>query len=97
MAGQSGHNTAVAAGAGALAAEALGTFMLTFSGTATVLAVHKLSAGSPTVFTAADDIAISIAFAFGIIAAVYVVASVSGAHINPAVTVALAAVRKGSR
>jgi hypothetical protein len=34
-----------------------------FSGTATVLAVHKLSAGSPTGFTAADDIAINIAFA----------------------------------
>jgi MIP family channel proteins len=94
MAGPSGHNAAVAAGAGALTAEALGTFMLTFSGTATVLAVHKLSARSPTDFTAADEIAISIAFAFGIIAAVYVVASVSGAHINPAVTVALAAVRK---
>jgi len=37
-----------------------------------------------------DDIAISIAFAFGLVAAVYVVASVSGAHLNPAVTVALA-------
>ena len=90
----SGHRTAVVAPGAALIAEALGTFMLTLSGTATVLAVHKLRGGVPTVFTAADDIAISMAFAFGVIAAVYVVASVSGAHLNPAVTVALAAVRK---
>lgn len=89
-----GHNPAVAATAGALTAEAVGTFMLTFSGTATLLAVRKLSSGAPTDFTAADDIAISVAFAFGVISAVYVVASVSGAHLNPAVTVALAAVRK---
>jgi glycerol uptake facilitator protein len=78
---------------GALAAEAVGTFMFTFSGTATVLAVHNLR-GAASGFTGIGDIAISIAFAFGVVAAVYVVASVSGAHINPAVTVALAAVRK---
>lgn len=84
---------APAATVGALAGEALGTFMFTFSGTATVLAVHKLNP-SVSGFTPVMDIAISLAFAFGVVAAVYVVASTSGAHINPAVTVALAAVRK---
>ncbi len=94
MAEPSGRDAAVVAIAGALTAEALGTFMLTFSGTATLLAVQKLRGGAPTGFTAADVVAICVAFAFGIVAAVYVVGSVSGAHINPAVTVALAAVRK---
>lgn len=77
--------------AGALTAETLGTFMFTFSGTATVLAVHTLRHTSSG-FTVVGDIAISIAFAFGVVAAVYLVARVSGAHINPAVTVGLAAV-----
>lgn len=76
--------------AGAVAAEALGTFVFTFSGTATVLAVHRLR--PHTGFTVVDDVAISLAFAFGVVAAVYLVASVSGAHINPAVTIALAVV-----
>jgi glycerol uptake facilitator-like aquaporin len=93
MAGRAGSDTAGVATAGALAAEAVGTFMFVFAGTATVLAVHKLNA-APTGFTAVDDIAISIAFAFGLVAAVYVVASASGAHVNPAVTVALATVRR---
>lgn len=93
MAGRAGGDTVGVATAGALAAEVVGTFMFVFAGTATVLAVHKLST-APTGFTAVDDIAISVAFAFGLVAAVYVVASASGAHVNPAVTVALAAVRK---
>jgi glycerol uptake facilitator-like aquaporin len=79
--------------AGALTAEMLGTFMFTLSGTATVLAVHTLRHTTGG-FTATGDIAISIAFAFGVVAAVYLVARVSGAHINPAVTVGLAAVGK---
>lgn len=93
MAGQPGTKTVRVGTAGALAAEAVGTFMFVFAGTATILAVHKLNA-VPTGLTAVDDIAISIAFAFGLVAAVYVVASASGAHLNPAVTVALATVRK---
>lgn len=76
---------------GALTAEAVGTFMFTFSGTATVLAIHHLRKAT-TGFTAVGDIAISVAFAFGVLAAVYTVAQISGAHINPAVTVALACV-----
>lgn len=77
--------------AGALTAETIGTFMFTFSGTATVLAVHTLR-HTKSGFTATGDIAISIAFAFGVVAAVYLVAKLSGAHINPAITIGLAAV-----
>jgi glycerol uptake facilitator-like aquaporin len=76
---------------GTLAAEAAGTFMLTFAGTATVLAVHQLQKGS-TGTTVLDDLTIGTAFAFGLIAAVYAVAGLSGAHLNPAITMGLAAV-----
>ena len=72
-----------------LAAETAGTFMLTFAGTATVLAVHQLQKGS-TGTTALDDLTIGAAFAFGLIAAVYAVAGLSGAHLNPAITTGLA-------
>lgn len=76
---------------GALVGEALGTFIFTFSGTGTVLAVHRLQ-HSQSGFTAVGDIAVCLAFALGVVAAVNLVSKVSGAHINPAVTVALAAV-----
>ncbi|MBO0776862.1 MAG: MIP family channel protein [Actinobacteria bacterium] len=93
MADQAMRRPLLATTTGACAAEVIGTFMFTFSGTATVLAVHKLSKTTGG-FTAVSDVAIAIAFAFGVVAAVYMVARVSGAHINPAVTVALAAVGK---
>lgn len=76
---------------GALAAEAAGTFMLVFAGTATVLAVHQLQKTAAGI-TGTDQIAICLAFAFGLIAAVYAVADLSGAHINPAITAGLASV-----
>jgi MIP family channel proteins len=76
----------------ALAAEAFGTFVLVLSGTATLLATARIAYG--TVPGVAAQIAVSVAFAFGILAAVYTVATVSGAHINPAVTVGLAAARE---
>ncbi|MBO0703364.1 MAG: aquaporin [Acidimicrobiaceae bacterium] len=72
---------------GAVLGEMLGTFIFVFSGTATALGIDKLHP-SPT-FTPEADIAVSLAFAFGVVAAVYVFAEVSGAHINPAVTIAL--------
>ncbi len=76
----------------ALAAELFGTFVLTLSGTATLLATAKIThSATPTVAT---QIAVSVAFGFGILAAVYTVATVSGAHINPAVTFGLATARE---
>lgn len=76
----------------ALAAEAFGTFVLVLSGTATLLATARIGHGSvPGVL---GQIAVAVAFGFGILAAVYTVATVSGAHINPAVTFGLAAARE---
>lgn len=76
----------------ALAAEVFGTFVLVLSGTATLLATARI--GNGTVPGVLAQIAVSVAFGFGILAAVYTVASVSGAHINPAVTVGLAAAKE---
>jgi MIP family channel proteins len=76
----------------ALAAEVFGTFVLVLSGTATLLATARIGHG--TVPGALAQIAVAVAFGFGILAAVYTVATVSGAHINPAVTFGLAAARE---
>lgn len=76
----------------ALAGETFGTFVLTLSGTATLLATARI--GHSTAASVGSQIAVSVAFGFGILAAVYAVATVSGAHINPAVTFGLAAARE---
>ena len=76
----------------ALAGEVFGTFVLTLSGTATLMATAQIS--HSTIPTVATQIAVSVAFGFGILAAVYTVATISGAHINPAVTFGLAAARE---
>jgi MIP family channel proteins len=62
------------------------------SGTATLLATARIGHGS--VPGVAAQVAVAVAFGFGILAAVYTVATVSGAHINPAVTFGLAAARE---
>jgi MIP family channel proteins len=74
--------------AGALAAETVGTFVFVWIGTGTVLATQQLSPGP------LQDTPISVAFGFALMAAVYATAGISGAHLNPAVSVALAAVRQ---
>jgi glycerol uptake facilitator protein len=76
----------------ALAGETFGTFVLTLSGTATLLATARI--GHSTAASVGSQIAVSVAFGFGILAAVYTVATVSGAHINPAVTFGLASARE---
>jgi MIP family channel proteins len=74
----------------ALVAECVGTYLFVFSGTAMVLATNKLHPQG--MFSVVDDVGIGLAFAFGVLAAVYMVAPISGAHINPAVTMGLAVV-----
>lgn len=74
------------------AAEAIGTAFLVFVGVGSVPALNMASGGAP--FTGADLGFISLAFATIVIATVYVFGYISGNHINPAVTVALAATGK---
>jgi glycerol uptake facilitator len=75
-----------------LAAEVLGTALLVFIGVGSVPATLIVNGDAP--FTMADLGMISLAFGTIVVATVYALGHVSGNHINPAVTVALAATGK---
>ena len=69
------------------AAEFLGTFVLIVFGTA-VVAQSVLSSGA-----AGSPLAINLGWGLGVTLGIYVAGGVSGAHLNPAVTLALALLR----
>ncbi len=86
------------------AAEALGTFVLVFfgPGAATITLMIANGAERPNSFNIGigalgglgDWLAVGLAFGFAIAAVIYSLGRISGAHINPAVTIALWSVGK---
>ncbi len=76
---------------GVATAELVGTFILVFGGTA--VAVGAILS-RPTAGAAYDSLAIALAFGLTLVAVVAAIGHVSGAHVNPAVTLAMAATGK---
>jgi glycerol uptake facilitator protein len=73
-----------------LLAEAIGTAFLVYVGAGSAAATGVISAGTKVPFSMAQLGVISFAFMLVIVGAVYAIGHISGGHINPAVTLALA-------
>src|SRR6516165_62633 len=70
-----------------IAAELLGTFALVFAGTGAVV-INDVSGGT------VSHVGIALPFGLIVLAMIYAVGDVSGAHLNPAVTIGFFAARR---
>src|SRR6266851_5489330 len=74
-----------------LLAEVIGTACLVYIGAGAAAATGVIAAGTKVPFSMAQLGMISFAFMFAVVGVVYAIGHISGGHINPAVTVGLAA------
>ncbi|MDU9376462.1 Glycerol uptake facilitator protein [Methanocorpusculaceae archaeon Sp1] len=85
-------------------AELVGTMLLVFIGCGTVSVLLMLAAGTPTATSfdigigalggMGDWLAVGVAFGIAVAVVIYTLGRVSGAHINPAVSIALWSIKK---
>ena len=71
-------------------AEVLGTFLLVFIGAGTGTSVNSVLKGNAS----SGLLLVALAHGLALLIAVYVIGKISGAHVNPAVSIALASVGK---